>query len=444
MSTTKTLFTNYFDSIPDIRYEGVESDNPLAFKHYNPEQLVLGKTMKEWCRFAVCYWHTMRGVAADPFGPGTLHRPWEGPQDNLDNALKRTEVFFDILTKLGVDYYCFHDRDVAPEGKNVAETNENLWAVATKFKELQTATGVKLLWGTANMFSHPRFNQGASTTCNADVYAYCANSVKEMLDITKYLNGENYVFWGGREGYMSLLNTDIGRELDHCGRFLTMAKEYADKIGFTGQFLIEPKPCEPSKHQYDFDTATVLGFLRKYGLEQHFKINIEANHATLAGHEFCHELEVARINDALGSIDANRGDYQNGWDTDQFPNDVMELTQAWQTIIKQGGIAPGGLNFDAKVRRDSTDIEDIFYAHIGGMDCFAKALKVAAQIKTDGLFDQFVAQRYSSFDKGIGASVEDGSADLESLQAYIVKKGEPEANQSARQEYLENLLNSYL
>ena len=294
-------------------------------------------------------------------------------------ALKRTEVVFDFISKLGVDYYCFHDRDIAPEGDDVQGSNDNLWAVAHKLKELQADSGIKLLWGTANAFSHPRFNQGASTSPNADVFAYAANSVKTAMDVTKELDGENYVFWGGREGYMSLLNTDLAREQDHFGRFLQLAVDYAKSIGFTGQFLIEPKPCEPTKHQYDYDTCTVLGFLRKYGLENHFKMNIEVNHATLAGHELAHELEFARINGALGSIDANRGDLMNGWDTDQFPIDVKECTEAMRVILKNGGIGTGGLNFDAKVRRDSTDVEDIFYGHIGGMDTFARALRIAAK-----------------------------------------------------------------
>lgn len=434
---------DYFSEIPTIAYEGPDSDNPFAYRWYDPDEVVLGKRMEDWLRFAVCYWHTFRGTAADPFGAGTIQRPWEDGSDSVNMALRRTEVAFQFVQKLGLKYYCFHDRDVAPEGSSVSQTNKNLWRVVEKFKKLQDKTGIKLLWGTANLFSHPRFLQGASTSPNADVFAFGANSVKEMLDATKYLGGENYVFWGGREGYMSLLNTDMGREQEHLAKFLHMAVDYAKKIGFTGQFLIEPKPCEPTKHQYDYDSATVLGFLRRYRLIKHFKLNIEVNHATLAGHEFVHELEVARSNNALGSIDANRGDLQNGWDTDQFPTDVKECTLAMLSIIKQGGLAPGGLNFDAKLRRDSTDVEDMFHAHIGGIDTWARALRIAAQVKEDGVFDDMLQQRYASWDSGIGAKIESGQADLVSLQRYIVKKGEAAPTASGRQELLENILNKY-
>lgn len=436
--------TKYFDAIPEITYEGPETDNPLAYRWFNPEEKILGKKMKDHMRNAVCYWHTFRGVALDIFGPGTLVRAWEDGTNSLDMALKRTEVVFDFIGKLGVEYYCFHDRDVAPEGANVAETNKNLWAVAEKLKQLQKATGVKLLWGTANMFSHPRFSQGAATTPNADVFAYCANSVKEMLDVSKFLGGENYVFWGGREGYNTLLNTDLGREQDHAAKFFQMAVDYAKKIGFKSQFLIEPKAMEPTKHQYDFDSATVLGFLRKYGLQDSFKLNIEQNHATLAGHDFCHELAVCTADNRLGSIDSNRGDVMNGWDTDQFPNDYRECAQAWTIILKQkGGLGSGGLNYDAKVRRDSYDVQDMFYAHICGIDTWARGLRIAERIVKDGAIDKFVKSRYASYDKGIGKDIEAGKCDLESLQAYILKKGEAAPNQSARQEYLENLFNKY-
>jgi xylose isomerase len=358
-------------------------------------------------------------------------------------AVKRADVVFDFVQRLGLDFYCFHDRDVAPEGANLTETNANLWKVAKRFKELQAETGIKLLWGTANMFSAPRFTQGASTSPSADVFAYCANSVKEMLDVTLSLDGENYVFWGGREGYTCLLNTDLGREADHAAAFFHMAVNYAKKIGFTGQFLIEPKPCEPSKHQYDFDSATVMAFLRKYDLADHFKLNIEANHATLAGHDFGHELEYARVNGALGSIDANRGDLMNGWDTDQFPNDLKEWVGALVTILRNDGMGSGGLNFDAKIRRDSFDLEDYFHAHVGAVDLIARALKIAAKMQTDGVWDEVLKDRYSTYDSGIGATVEDGSATFESLQEYILGQGDAAPLKSGRQEYLENVFNRY-
>ncbi len=437
-------FTKYFDAIPTIKYEGADSDNPFAFRWYNPKEKILGKTMKDWMRNAVCYWHTFRGTALDIFGPGTISRPWEDGTNSVDMALRRTEVVFDFITKLGADFYCFHDRDVAPEGANVAETNQNLWTVAERLKELQAATGVKLLWGTANMFSHTRFSQGAASTPNADVFAYCANSVKEAIDVTKFLAGENYVFWGGREGYNSLLNTDLGREQDHIAQFFHMAVDYAKQAKFKGQILIEPKACEPTKHQYDFDSATVLGFLRKYGLDQSFKLNIEQNHATLAGHDFCHELAVCTADNALGSIDSNRGDVMNGWDTDQFPNDYRECAQAWTIILEQkDGMGTGGLNYDAKVRRDSYDVEDMFHAHICGMDTWARGLRIAAKIIKDGKLAKFKAKRYSSYDSGVGKQIEAGKMDFLSLQKYILKKGEAQPNPSARQEYLENLFNGY-
>jgi xylose isomerase len=436
-------FTKHFASIPQIRYEGPGSTNPLAYRYYNPDEIIAGKAMKDHLRFAVCYWHTFRGVALDIFGPGTLVRAWEDGSNSVDMAVKRTEVVFDFISHLGLPYYCFHDRDVAPEGANLTETNANLWKVAKRLKELQQATGIKLLWGTANMFSHPRFSQGAATSPNADVFAYCANSVKEMLDVSKFLAGENYVFWGGREGYNTLLNTDMGREADHAAKFFHMAADYAKKIGFNGQFLIEPKAMEPTKHQYDFDAATCLAFLRKYGLEKLIKLNIEQNHATLAGHDFCHELAVCSSNGVLGSIDANRGDVMNGWDTDQFPNDYKECAQAMMIILKAGGFTTGGLNFDAKVRRDSYDVEDMFHGHICGIDAWARGLRIAERVMKDGKIDAFIAQRYASYDHGIGKDIEAGKATFESLQQYIVAKGDAAANTSARQEYLENLFNAY-
>lgn len=435
--------TTFFKDIPDIRYEGPDSDNPFAYRWYNPDEKVLGKRMEDWLRFAVCYWHTFRGAGADPFGPGTMERPWEDGSDSLEMALKRADVAFDFVEKLGLKFYTFHDRDVAPEGRTVSETNKNLWKVAKRFRKLQDDTGIKLLWGTANLFSHPRFNQGASTGPNPDVFAYAANSVKTMLEITHELGGVNYVFWGGREGYMSLLNVDMGRELDHLAAFLHMAVDHAKKIGFKGQLLIEPKPCEPTKHQYDYDSATVIGFLRAHKLHKHFKLNIETNHATLAGHEFVHELEVARINGMLGSIDANRGDTLLGWDTDQFPTDVRECTLAMLSILKQKGLKPGGLNFDAKLRRDSLDVEDFFHAHIGGIDTWARALRIAERITRDGAMERIVADRYAAWNSGIGKDIEKGKADLESLSRYIVGKGEASPTPSARQEYVENVFNRY-
>jgi xylose isomerase len=439
----RKALTKWFDAIPDIAYEGPGSDNPFCYRYYNADEVVAGRKMRDWLRFGICYWHTFRGVALDMFGPGTIARPWEDGTNSADQAVRRTEVVFDFVAKLGLDFYTFHDRDVAPEGANVAETNKNLWTVAKRLKELQQATGIKLLWGTANMFSHPRFAQGASTSPSADTFAYCANSVKEMLDVSKFLGGENYVFWGGREGYNSLLNTDMKRELDHLGAFFHMAVDYAKKIGYKGQFLIEPKPCEPTKHQYDFDAATSMAFLRGYGLDKHFKFNIEANHATLAGHDFCHELEVCRINGMLGSVDANRGDVMNGWDTDQYPIDVKECAQAMTIVMANGGLKTGGFNFDAKVRRDSHDIEDMFHGHISGVDALARGLRIAAKIKEDGKLDAFLAERYSTYDRGIGKAIEDGKASLESLQKYILEKGEAAPLKSGRQEYLENLFNSY-
>lgn len=437
-------FTKAFASIPTIRYEGPDSTNPFAYKWYKPNEKILGRPMKDWMRNAVCYWHTFRGVALDIFGPGTIRRPWEDGTDSLDMALRRTEVVFDFITKLGLEFYCFHDRDVSPEGATVAESNANLWKVAEKLKDLQKATGVKLLWGTCNLFSNPRYSQGAASSPSADVFAHAANQVKEMLDVSKFLGGENYVFWGGREGYNSLLNTDLGREQDHLGTFFRLATDYARKIRFKGQFLIEPKACEPTKHQYDFDSATVMGFLRKYGLEKSFKLNIEQNHATLAGHDFCHELAVCTADQMLGSIDSNRGDVMNGWDTDQFPNDYRECAQAWTIIMQQkDGLGSGGLNYDAKVRRDSYDVADMFYAHICGIDTWARGLRIAAKIIKDGKLAKFVDQRYASYNKGIGKSIESGKATLESLQKHALKLGTVGHPPSARQEFLENEFNRY-
>lgn len=433
-----------FPEVEKIRYEGPQSKNPLAFRWYNESEVVEGKTMKEHLRFAVVYWHTFRGTGSDPFGPGTAVRPWDDGSNSVENACKRARVAFELIEKLGAPFYAFHDRDVAPEGASLRETYKNFDAVVKVLKEEQERTGIKLLWGTANMFSHPRFMHGAATTCNADVFAYSAASVKKCLEVTKELGGVNYVFWGGREGYQNLLNTDMKRELDHLAKFFHMAVDYAKQIGFTGQFLIEPKPKEPTKHQYDSDAAACLNFLRAYDLLPYFKLNIETNHATLAGHTMMHELEYAGMQGALGSIDANTGDMLLGWDTDQFPTNYYLTAEIMLTLLKWGGIAPGGVNFDAKVRRESFEPIDLFYAHVGGMDAFARGLKIAAAIRADGEFSRFVKDRYSSFDSGIGAEIESGAANFQKLEAYMLEKGEVAANTSGRQEMLENLFNRYL
>ncbi|MFG0296016.1 MAG: xylose isomerase [Maioricimonas sp. JB045] len=434
----------FFPDVPKIEYEGPDSKNLLAFKHYNPEEVVEGQTLRDLLRFSVCYWHTFRGNGTDPFGAGTMVRPWDDGTDSVENALKRVDVAFEFISKLGAPFYCFHDRDVAPEGASLKQSNDNLDTIAAKLKEKQEETGIKLLWGTANLFSNPRFMHGAATSCNADVFAYAAAQVKKAIEVTHELGGENYVFWGGREGYHNLYNTDMKRELDHLARFMHLAHEHAKKIGFGGQFLFEPKPKEPTKHQYDFDAAACLNFIRSYGLEDVVKLNIETNHATLAGHTMMHELEYARIQGYLGSIDANTGDLLLGWDTDQFPTDLYLTTQCMLVILKQGGLAPGGINFDAKVRRESFEPIDLFHAHIGGMDAFARGTKIAAAIRKDGVLDDFVSQRYGSWDEGIGKQIEDGTATFDSLEAYMLEKGEAAPNASGRQEMLENIINQYL
>jgi xylose isomerase len=432
-----------FPEISKIPYEGPQSKNPLAYRWYNAGEKVEGKTMADHLRFAVVYWHTFRGTGSDPFGAATMQRPWDDGSESVENAQRRARVAFEFIEKLGAPFYAFHDRDVAPEGQTLAETNKNFDAVVKVLKEEQQRTGIKLLWGTANMFSHPRYMHGAATTCNADVFAHAAAQVKKCLEVTKELGGVNYVFWGGREGYQNLWNTNMKRELDHLARFFHMAVDYAKEIGFTGQFLIEPKPKEPTKHQYDSDAAACLNFLRAYDLLPHFKLNIETNHATLAGHEMMHELEYAGMQGALGSIDANTGDLLLGWDTDQFPTNIYLTTQIMLVLLKYG-LAPGGVNFDAKVRRESFEPVDLFHAHIGGMDAFARGLKIAAAIRADGEFEQFVKDRYSSFDTGIGAEIESGKANFKSLEAYMMKKGDAAPNKSGRQEMLENLLNRYI
>ena len=434
----------FFPGIPKIQYEGPSSKNPLAFKHYNPDELVEGKSMKEHLRFSVAYWHTIRGQLSDMFGSGTAVRPWEDGTDSLEMARTRVRVAFEFFDKLGAPFYAFHDRDVAPEGNNLRQTNQNLDAIVKVLKEEQQRTGVRLLWGTACLFAHPRFALGAATSCNADVFAYAAAQVKKAIEVTHELNGAGYVFWGGREGYTTLLNTDLKRELDNLARFLHLAVDHKKEIGFQGQFYIEPKPKEPTKHQYDSDAAACLNFLRAYDLLGDLKLNIETNHATLAGHTMVHELEVAIAADALGSIDANTGDLLLGWDTDQFPTDIYLTTQIMLEILKMGGFSTGGTNFDAKVRRESFEPVDLFYAHIGGMDAFARGLKTAAAIRKDGRLAEFVRQRYSSWDTGIGARIAAGKASFQDLEAYMLKKGEPAPNASGRQEYLENLINEFI
>jgi xylose isomerase len=433
-----------FPNISAIAYEGPDSKNPLAFKHYNPEAVVEGKTMKDHLRFSVVYWHTFRNPLSDPFGAGTAVRPWDDGSATVKNAQNRARVAFEFMSKLGAPFYAFHDRDVAPEGKTLAESNKNLDAVVKVLKEEQQRTGIGLLWGTACLFANPRFAMGAATSCNADAFAYAAAQVKKALEVTHELGGAGYTFWGGREGYQTLLNTDMKRELDHLAAFLHMAVDYKKKIGFKGQFYIEPKPKEPTKHQYDADAAACLNFLREYGLKDHLKLNLETNHATLAGHTMQHELEIAGSSGALGSIDANTGDVMLGWDTDQFPTDIYLTTQCMLSILKYGGLTTGGVNFDAKVRRESFEPVDLFYAHIGGMDAFARGLKIAAAIRQDGRLAEFVQQRYSSWDSGVGAKIEAGKANFSDLETYILKKGEVAPNTSGRQEFLENLINEFI
>ena len=434
----------HFPGIPRIPFEGPQSKNRLAFRHYDPDETVEGKSMREHLRFSVCYWHTFRGTGSDPFGAPTLQRPWDDGSESIDNARRRVDAAFEFIEKLGAPFYCFHDRDVAPDGKTLSEANKNLDAVVAHLKAAQERIGVKLLWGTANLFSHPRYLHGAATSPNADVFAYAAAQVKKAIEVTHELGGANYVFWGGREGYMNLYNTDMQRELEHLARFMHMAVEHAKSIGFIGQFLFEPKPKEPTKHQYDFDAAACLNFIRQHGLKEHVKLNIETNHATLAGHTMMHELVYASIQDALGSIDANTGDLLLGWDTDQFPTDIYLTTQCMLVILGQGGLAPGGVNFDAKVRRESFEPVDLFHAHIGGMDAFARGLKIAARIRADGVLGDFVKDRYKSYDSGIGKKIEDGKTTFADLEKYMLEKGNADPNASGRQEMLENIINDYL
>ncbi len=432
---------DYFAGIEPIRYEGPDSRNPLSYRYYDADRIVAGKRMADHFRFAVAYWHTFRGTGVDPFGQQTLVRPWDDPVDSVDNARRRMRVAFDFIARLGVDYYCFHDRDIAPEGASLAESNRNLDQVVDLAEKLQADTGIRLLWGTANLFANPRYMNGAATNPDAHVFAYAAAQVKKAMEVTHRLGGANYVFWGGREGYATLLNTDMKREQDHLARFLHMADDYARAIGFDGTLLIEPKPKEPTTHQYDFDAATVLAFLRGYGLDR-FKLNVECNHATLAGHSFAHELQTASDAGLLGSIDANTGDELIGWDTDQFNLDPAVTSAVMMIVLRQGGIAPGGFNFDAKLRRESTDIRDMFAAHVGSIDAFARGLLVADRIIADGTLDQWRRERYASYDAGKGAEIESGAAGFRDLEQWVLDAGEPRTN-SGRQEQFENLVASF-
>ncbi|MBU2976466.1 xylose isomerase [Zobellia sp. B3R18] len=433
----------YFKGIGDIKFEGKESDNPLAFKYYNPDQVVAGKTMREHFKFAIAYWHTFCGQGSDPFGPGTQNFEWDKSTDAVQAAKDKADAAFEFISKMGFDYFCFHDFDLIQEASTFTASEKRLATITEYLKEKKAASGIKLLWGTANCFSNPRYMNGAATNPDFDVVARAGGQVKMALDATIALDGENYVFWGGREGYMSLLNTNMGRELDHMAKFLTMARDYARKQGFKGTFFIEPKPMEPTKHQYDFDTATAIGFLREHGLEKDFKINIEVNHATLAQHTFQHEMEVAANAGMLGSLDANRGDYQNGWDTDQFPNNILETTEAMLVFLQAGGLQGGGVNFDAKIRRNSTDLEDIFLAHIGGADTFARGLITADKIIQSSDYTKLRENRYSSFDSGKGKEFEDGKLSLENLYDLAVTNGELELK-SGKQELFENIVNQYI
>ena len=428
---------------PEIQYEGPKSKNPFAFKYYNPEEVVMGRTMKELCRFAMSYWHTLTYMGRDPFGGDTMFRPWDNTADDMQKAIERVHAAFEFMEKMQIPFFCFHDADIAPRAATLRETNQRLDEIVKVIREEMERTGIKCLWGTTNAFGDDKFVHGAGTSCNATVFAYAAAQIKKAMEITKELGGENYVFWGGREGYETLLNTDMGLELDNLARLLRMAVDYADEIGFTGQLLIEPKPKEPTKHQYDFDSAAVLAFLRKYDLIDHFKLNIEANHATLAQHTFQHELNNCRINGVLGSVDANQGDPMLGWDTDQFPTNVYDTTLAMYEVLMDGGFTKGGLNFDSKVRRGSFEEDDLFLAYIAGMDTFARGLKVAAKLIEDRVFENFKEQRYASYREGIGKDIVDGKVGFAELEAYALEHGTSK-NTSGRQEMLEMILNLYI
>ncbi|WP_295129452.1 xylose isomerase [uncultured Chitinophaga sp.] len=435
--------TAFFDSVPAIKYEGPQTTNPFAYRWYDENKTVAGKTMKDWLRFAVAYWHSFNGNGADPFGEATHLFAWDKNPDPIQRAKDKADAAFEMITKLGLPYYCFHDVDVVDYTNDVADNENRLRQLTAYLQQKQADSGVKLLWGTANLFSHRRYMNGASTNPDFHVLAHAGAQVKAALDATIALGGENYVFWGGREGYMSLLNTNMKKEKEHLARFLQTSRDYARKNGFTGTFFIEPKPCEPTKHQYDYDAETVIGFLRQYDLLGDFKLNLEVNHATLAGHTFQHELQVAVDAGLLGSMDANRGDYQNGWDTDQFPTNLNELTESMLIILEGGGFKGGGINFDAKIRRNSTDPADLFHAHIGGIDAFARSLVTAANILENSEYKKLREQRYQSFNSAEAKAFEAGTASLEQLRDYAVKNGEP-AVTSGRQEYLENIINNYL
>ncbi len=433
----------FFKGISQVKFEGVGSDNPLAYRWYDENKIVAGKPMKDYLRFACAYWHSFVGNGADPFGEATHLHPWNEKSDAVERAKDKADAAFEFITKLGLPYYCFHDVDVVDYTNDVLDNEKRLQSVTAYLKQKQADSGVKLLWGTANLFSNRRYMNGASTNPNFHVLAHAGAQVKAALDATIELKGENYVFWGGREGYMSLLNTNMKREKEHLAKFLHVAKDYARKNGFKGTFFIEPKPCEPSKHQYDYDCETVIGFLRQYDLLNDFKINIEVNHATLAGHTFQHELQVAADAGMLGSMDANRGDYQNGWDTDQFPNNINELVESMLVILEAGGFAGGGINFDAKIRRNSTDAADLFHAHIGGIDSFARALIIADNILNNSDYKKLRIDRYASYDAGKGKSFEEGKLTLEDLRSFALESGEP-ATISGRQEYFENIINRFI
>lgn len=432
----------YFN-VGKIHYEGPESKNPFAFKYYNPDEVVMGKTMKEHCRFAMSYWHTFTYMGTDPFGGNSMSRSWDDTENAMERAIRRVHVAFEFMEKMQIPFFCFHDADIAPRGATLAETNENLDKIVKVIKEEMAHTGIKCLWGTTNAFGDAKFVHGASTSCNASVFAYTAAQIKKAMELTKELGGVNYVFWGGREGYETLLNTDTALELDNMARLMHMAVDYAKEIGFMGQLLIEPKPKEPTKHQYDFDAATVMAFLRKYNLQDDFKLNIEANHATLAQHTFQHELNQCRINGMLGSVDANQGDLLLGWDTDQFPTNIYDTTLAMYEILLAGGFTKGGLNFDSKVRRASIEEDDLFLAYIAGMDTFAHGLKVAAALLEDRVFEDFKEKRYASYTEGIGKDIVDGKVGFRELEAYALENGVM-PNKSGRQEMLESILNQYI
>lgn len=435
---------NYLEAFKSIQFEGSKSQNPLAFKYYNKDEIILGKPMKEHLKYSVAYWHTFTYLGVDPFGKETMDRPWDIPKDDMEKAKNRVKVAFEFMEKLGVEYFCFHDRDIAPEGKTLEETNQRLDIIVSLIEQEMKRTGIKLLWGTANLFSNKRFMNGAATSPNAEVFAYAAAQTKKAIEITHRLNGAGYTFWGGREGYETLLNTDMALEQDNFARFLKLAVQYKNEIGFKGQFYIEPKPKEPTKHQYDFDSATVISFLRKYDLIQDFKLNIETNHATLSGHTMNHELRIAGDHQLLGSVDANQGDLLLGWDTDQFPTNIYETTQVMYEIIRAGGLTSGGLNFDAKVRRSSNTIEDLFIAHIAGMDAFAAGLKIAAKLWEDQVLEKILQRRYQSYQTGIGKKIMNHEVNFKDLEKYVLSHDVEIKNESGKQEYIESIINQYI